>query len=62
MPTQKERDLEIELELIRQKGAIAVAAINNAVSKNINSGVAHLGNTHEEQLIKFIKEVQATLD
>lgn len=54
----------VAIEKKRQQGEIAVAIINNAVRNNgtASVGIVHFSEKQKEDLIKFIKEVQATLD
>ncbi len=56
--TSLESDTQIECEKIKGKTAIAVAILSNSGSQGVND-LSELGR---ENLLKYIKEVQATLD
>ncbi|PNC50250.1 hypothetical protein [Acinetobacter baumannii] len=53
-----ESETQIECEKIKGKAAIAVAILSNSGSH----GIGDLSELGRENLLKYIKEVQATLD
>lgn len=53
-----ESESAIQCEKIKGKAAIAVAILSNSG----NNGISDLSELGRENLLKYIKEVQATLD
>lgn len=55
-----ESETQVECEKLKAKAAIAVAVINNACGESI--GIKNLSDAHKQEIIKFIKEAQQTLN